>query len=470
MKGGRLGLKNPRDELETGRGLDLRDMFDGFSDYTRSGPPKRRGGWRKTHFFVLAFVCAVMALLLVVDRWMSYGRIHRGVEVGSVDVGGKTPEEARRVIEDRAAGVPERVRFFRGSGEFAYTADELGVGFDIETSLDQAYAVGREGDIFERLGDRSKASWRGARVQPVLGLNREQLRDALSDMISTFTVRSVEAGYEVENGRVFVNESRRGKKVDEEALLNDVEAGLFEGKAEYEVPVEIYEPFLTTEEAERLKPTKLLGSYRTNYTLSTDTSPERVENLEIASDAVEGTLLAPGEVFSFNELAAPLNYNSTKVIVEGREEFASGGGLCQVSSTLYVAADYAGLEILERNPHNAMLPYIRPGFDATVWFGLLDMQFKNTTDGYLFLKERVDEDGYIYAEVWGRPTGRKVTMSSEPSYMGSDAATWVTYQQVEEDGETTFDGPVYTDTYYALQTQDGYLVSPASLQPAPANP
>ena len=221
---------------------------------------------------------------------------------------------------------------------------------------------------------------------------------------------------------------------------------------------------------ERLKPTRLLGSYRTNYTLSTDTSPERVENLEIASDAVEGTLLAPGEVFSFNELAAPLNYNSTKVIVEGREEFASGGGLCQVSSTLYVAADYAGLEILERNPHNAMLPYIRPGFDATVWFGLLDMQFKNTTDGYLFLKERVDEDGYIYAEVWGRPTGRKVTMSSEPSYMGSDAATWVTYQQVEEDGETTFDGPVYTDTYYALQTQDGYLVSPASLQPAPANP
>ena len=321
-------------------------------------------------------------MLLVVDHWASYGRIHRGVGVGSVDVGGKTPEEVRRVIEDRAAGVLERVRFFRVSGEFAYTADELGVDFEIETSLDQAYAVGRKGDTFERLGDRIKASWRGARVQPVLGLNREQLRGALSDMISTFTFGSVEAGYEVENGRVFVNESREGKKADEEALLSDVEAGIFEGKAEYEVPVEIYEPFLATEEAERLKPTKLLGSYRTDYTLSTDTSAERVENLEIASDAVEGTLLAPGEVFSFNELAAPLNYNSTKVIVKGR----------------------------------------------------------------------------------------KVTMSSKPSYVSSDAAPWFTYQQVEEDGEPTFDGPVYTDTYHALQTQDGYLVSPASLQPALTNP
>ncbi len=82
-------------------------------------------------------------------------------------------------------------------------------------------------------------------------------------MISTFTVRSVEVGYEVENGRVFVTESRSGKRVDEETLLNDLVARLFEGKAGYEVPVEIDEPLLTTEEAERVKPTKLLGSYRT---------------------------------------------------------------------------------------------------------------------------------------------------------------------------------------------------------------
>lgn len=70
-------------------------------------------------------------MLLVVDHWASYGRIHRGVGVGSVDVGGKAPEVARRVIEDRAAGMSERVRFFRGSGEFAYTADEVGVDFEI---------------------------------------------------------------------------------------------------------------------------------------------------------------------------------------------------------------------------------------------------------------------------------------------------------------------------------------------------
>ncbi|CAN5135460.1 hypothetical protein BH24ACT19_BH24ACT19_21330 [soil metagenome] len=71
-----MGLENPRDELETGRGLDVRDVFGGFSDYTRSSPPKRGGGWRKTLVFVLAVVCAFVALLLVADYSMSYGRIH----------------------------------------------------------------------------------------------------------------------------------------------------------------------------------------------------------------------------------------------------------------------------------------------------------------------------------------------------------------------------------------------------------
>jgi len=148
VEGGRLGLKNSRDELEPGRGLDVRDVFGGFSNYTRSSLPKCGEGWRKTLVLVLAVVCAFVALLLVADYSKSYGRIHRGVEVGSVNVGGKTLEEARRVVEERAASLPEKIRLFRGSGEFTYdTVDEIGVDFDIEASVDQAYAVGREGSI-----------------------------------------------------------------------------------------------------------------------------------------------------------------------------------------------------------------------------------------------------------------------------------------------------------------------------------
>ena len=215
------------------------------------------------------------------------------------------------------------------------------------------------------------------------------------------------------------------------------------------------EPQLTTEEAENLKPTTRLGQYRTDYRETSDKSEERRENLRIASEAINGRLIPPAETFSLNEILAPLDYNKTKIILEGKEDKADGGGLCQVSSTLYMAANYAGLEIVERHPHYSQLPYIRPGFDATVWFGYsggqpLDMKFKNDTDGYLLLRQWVANDGYIYAEIYGRPTGEEVEMDSEPEDVGADYSKCITYKKVTENGEVVFDADFHKDVYKPL--------------------
>jgi vancomycin resistance protein YoaR len=265
-----------------------------------------------------------------------------------------------------------------------------------------------------------------------------------------------------------VTPSEDGAEVDTPRLLGEIEAGIFEGRHEYEVPVTSVRPALSTEEAERLKPTEMLGSYRTDYTLSGDDSPERVENLELVSGAVDGTVLAPGEVFSYNELAAPLDYNETQVIVDGRVDYADGGGLCQTASTLYMAANYAGLEPIERHPHYAELPYIRPGLDATVWFGSLDMKFRNTTDAYVLLRKYVADDGYVYAEVWGRPDGTEVEMDSRRVSASGDSTAWITYKTVEQNGEVVFDGEFRRDTYEPLMGEDGELIPNAD--PAPVDP
>ena len=173
-----------------------------------------------------------------------------------------------------------------------------------------------------------------------------------------------------------------------------------------------------------------------------------------------------------NEVLSPLDYNKTSVIIEGKEEKADGGGLCQVTSTLYMSANYAGLEIVERHPHATQLPYIRPGLDATVWFGSLDMKFKNDTDGYLLLQESVGDDGYIYASIYGRPTGKEVEMNSEPEYVGADSSKWITYQKVKENGKVTFDDVIHTDTYKPLVDEHGKIIPPNSeeLNVAPVNP
>jgi vancomycin resistance protein YoaR len=467
-----MPLKDSRDMLSSG------DGFENLSvNHWKNRRRHRKGNrWWGRRIFPLLLVCILLVIALVAaDYWMNYGKIYPGVSVGGVSLGGKTPEEAQTILQDRTGGLEEIE--LTGPEKFTLSSERLGVGFDVRSSADRAYAVGRQGNIFDRASDRIEATWGTVPIPLAVDYYRERLRGGLSGVFLALEVEPVEAGFEVNGNEVSVTESRIGQEVDEEKLLDEIEAGLPEGRREYEVSVETAEPNLTTEEAEGLKPTTLLGTYRTDYRETSDKSPERVENLRLASNAIDGTFLAPGEVFSLSELTAPLTFNETKVIIEGKEEKADGGGLCQVSSTLYMAANYAGLEIVERHPHATQLPYIRPGLDATIWFGdlrsqPLDMKFNNDTDGYILIREYVAEDGYIYAEIWGRPTGEEVEMDSEPEYLGPDYSKWTTYKKVTEDGEVVFDDVFHKDVYEPLVDEKGKVIRPDSeeAKPAPVNP
>jgi vancomycin resistance protein YoaR len=288
-----------------------------------------------------------------------------------------------------------------------------------------------------------------------ISLNRDRLVDRLAHVYADLNVNPVEASYDfAADGSIIVTQSKEGQRIEEDKLLAAVEEGLFAGKREYEVPIGVDKPVYTTAELESMKPTTLLGTYETNYTLSSDTSEERVQNLELASSAVSGTFVAPGDIFSMNDTVSHLDYHRTHVIVDGQETLADGGGLCQVTSTLYNAVLFSGLEIVERHPHASQLPYIRPGMDATIWFGALDMKFKNTTDGFILLEEYVSEDGHVYASVYGVPDDVSVEMWSEELWMTQNASEWVTYYARTEDGKVVYEDQWNTE-YDALIDEKG---------------
>ncbi len=120
-----------------------------------------------------------------------------------------------------------------------------------------------------------------------------------------------------------------------------------------------------------------------------DDSASRVENINIACGAVNGIALYPGGAFSFNETVgrrtAENGYQDAPVIVNGHSEQGCGGGVCQVSSTLYMAASAAGLQIDERHPHSHSVPYAPDGMDATVVSGEKDLCFTNNTPNIITL-------------------------------------------------------------------------------------
>ncbi len=120
-----------------------------------------------------------------------------------------------------------------------------------------------------------------------------------------------------------------------------------------------------------------------------DNSASRVENINIACGAINGIVMYPGGSFSFNDTVGSRSeengYGQAPVIVDGHSEQGCGGGVCQVSSTLYMAVSAAGLQVDERHSHSHKVPYAEKGTDATVVYGEKDLAFTNNTDGVITL-------------------------------------------------------------------------------------
>ena len=397
-----------------------------------------------------------VVLLVAVAFWYagSADEIRRGVRVGEVNVGGLTREEARAAVERHAADAFEEIRF--GDGVFAAPGEKLGVEVDAAQAVDEAYSIGREGWVGARVFDVVHSYFLGGiQVDPEVEYDEEAARGILEDAAHEFYQRPQNASFGVtEEGQVEVKEAQQGRVLNREETLANLERALSEIESEVPIAADYKRPEVSTQEIEGLKPTEVIGEYRTDFRW--DSNPSRKANMKLAAGAINNTVLAPGEVFYFNELASPLDYEQAKTFSEGGVAYADGGGLCQVSSTLYMAAQYAGLEIVERHPHYAVLPYIKPGFDATVWFGepgsgwgAQDMRFKNTTDGYVVVREWVDDNGFLRAEIHGRPTGKKVEMRTEKVFERTDRGIkWATYKKVtNEDGKVLFDGLIHEYVY-----------------------
>ena len=405
---------------------------------------------RRKALIIALGVCGLLVVLAAGNYLFGGDGIHRGVEVGGLDVGGMSREEARQAIERQASARFEKIDF--GSEGFSVSGEELGVKVDAASAVEEAYSVGREGWTGRRVFDVLHAYLAGIQVDTEIEYDQEAARAVIERLAREFYRAPQDATFRVaEDGRVVVKEAENGRALDKEATLANLDRALASLSAQVPLAADHPKPDVTSEEIDQLKPEKVIGEYKTDFLW--DSNPSRKANMKLAAEAVNNTVLAPGEVFSFNELTKSLDYEKAKTFSNGGIGFANGGGLCQVSSTLYMAANYAGLEIVERHPHFAVLPYIKPGFDATVWFGEngwgeQDMKFKNTTDGYILIREWVDEDGFLNAEIHGQPTGKKVEMHTEKVWERPQVGIkWATYKKVTKDGEVLFDGLLHEYIY-----------------------
>src|SRR5215212_5161889 len=306
----------------------------------RRKPGKKKTSYtRRRQIMGLALIAGVLLLGVVLFAFLGGNddEIAGGVSIGSVDVGGMTRAGAEKTMQDDAAATFEKISFGTGEDGFSVSGEDLGVEVNAAQAVDEAYTVGRRGGVFQHISDAARSRLGGVQVDLVAGFDEGKAKAALAKAADGYNQEPQDASFSVtDDGKVEVKEAENGRVLDQAATLANLEGALHNMSGQ--VPIAQGtppKPDVTTAEVQSYKPEKVIGEYQTDFLW--DSNPNRQSNMKLAAGAVNNTVLAPGEVFSFIEHTKSLHYKEAKTFSNGGIGVANGGGLCQVSSTVYMA-------------------------------------------------------------------------------------------------------------------------------------
>jgi vancomycin resistance protein YoaR len=223
-----------------------------------------------------------------------------------------------------------------------------------------------------------------------------------------------DATFRVVSGGITVVPAQEGRALDVDASLRALERAAFSPtRRTAALTVTTAEPKRTTQDAKAMGITGVVGSYTTTY----GGTAGRLHNVALVAELIDGALVAPGARFSFNattgERNAAKGFEEAPVIINGELESGIGGGVCQVSTTVFNAAFEAGLSIEKRTNHALYISHYPLGRDATVNYPDLDLVFRNDTDHWLLLRTFVGT-GSLTVNLYGTPPGRRVETDTTP--------------------------------------------------------
>lgn len=258
--------------------------------------------------------------------------------------------------------------------------------------------------------------------QPLIDINK--LTNFLQNLSDSIDQPTQDAKFAVDpsapTGQIKVMEfqpAKEGRKLDIDQTAELLTKALDEKIAkDITLPITITKPKVTTESVNNLGIKELIGEGVSHFAGSIS---NRIYNIGLAASRIHGTLVAPGDVFSFNKAVGDINgttgYKPAYVIKSGRTVLDDGGGVCQVSTTVFRAAINSGLPIVERTAHAYRVGYYEqdsgPGLDATVFSPSVDLKFKNDTGNYILVQSSaVGTD--LYIEIYGTSDGRQTVVNN----------------------------------------------------------
>ena len=344
----------------------------------------------------------------------------------------------------------------------------LNIKYNLDDCISKAYSIGRTGNIFQNNFTIAKTLLLHKNLNLELALDDEMLDTIILDISANLPDKKIDNTYYIEDNNLIITKGTAGLTVDKENFIKDIKKFISDLSSEedsLQIPTkyvepdeinvekihsEIYkeskdayfesDPFKVYAEVEGIDfnvddtkkkikenpnnkeyivkldithPKKtlanlninvfpdLLGTFSTQYSIG---NANRVTNLELAAEKISGTVLSPGEEFSYNKIVGERSiaagYKEAKVYEGGKIVDGLGGGICQISSTLYNAVVYANLKVSQRFNHQFITSYVDPGRDATVAYGSKDFKFINNRTYPIKINVIVDS-GIARVDIYG---------------------------------------------------------------------
>lgn len=444
--------------------------------------------------------------------------IQSGVFVKGINISGLTQKSAKELLDQKLnQELNDHLTLKYKDEEYYAEIEQFEAQFNVDDVVEFAYSIGRSGNMFKDLKDSIIVVFCKINIEPELIYNKDELDEYIENIESQLPDQLEQSSYYLDEDAVVVTNGKNGARIYKEELanniikqiqnvnyknevidiptyteypdeidvqaihdevyremknayftteprmvyaqvtgvdfnVNDVKKAIKENPDADEFIINLYytKPEVTVDDLGMDAFPDLLGTFSTNYV----NNPNRTTNLRLASNKINGTVIMPGEKFSFNKVVGKrtveAGYKNAAIFADGQVTDGLGGGICQVTSTLYNAVVFANLEIVSRRNHMFVPSYVKGGRDATVVYGSTDFVFENSRSYPIKILSSV-QDGVATVKIYGykNPNEQNYDISIETSLIKSTSTTNVydAYKVYKQNGEIVKREKLSRDTY-----------------------
>ena len=302
----------------------------------------------------------------------------------------------------REAAQARTVRFRQDGQLFEATLADAGIDVDVDATLEQAEKIGHEGSMWQRLRESEKARRSEVEVPLVWKVDETRARTLLAGYAPSIAKAPVDARMDLSRHTRYPDEY--GRELDVDASVAQLVAGKHDDDETLDLLTRRVPARVTVEQLTRVDIEKILSTHETTFSL-VGTGAGRAVNIKNAASHLDGMVIAAGAMISFNELVGPRTRDRGFALapeIQGDEmQLGYGGGTCQASTTLHIAALFGALEIVERQAHSRPSHYAQLGLDATVSYPLADLKIRNTMSFPVMIHAYLPSPTTVRVEILG---------------------------------------------------------------------